>query len=141
MAVDGWETSSLIARPGRWVGLVLLAAVVVIVVAVPPADGRLVAGRPQAAGLSAAPRPGQCLTVPLFDRGLADATPVYAGRRPDTCRAVALPWPMGWPGSTRSNPTSNGCHRPPTCPPRPAPGTPAWPAHRPPCKWDHSPTP
>jgi hypothetical protein len=77
MAVDGWETSSLIARPGRWVGLVLLAAVVVIVVAVPPADGRLVAGRPQAAGLSAAPRPGQCLTVPLFDRGLADAAPVF----------------------------------------------------------------
>src|SRR6478752_108344 len=77
MAVDGWETSSLIARPGRWVGLVLLAAVVVIVVAVPPADGRLVAGRPQAAELPAAPRPGQCLTMPPFDPGSADAAPVF----------------------------------------------------------------
>ncbi|HEY7814788.1 MAG TPA: hypothetical protein VIC62_16195 [Nakamurella sp.] len=75
MAADGWATNPVIAGPGRWVGLVLLAAIGVIVVAVPPADGRRVPGRPQAVELPVPPRPGQCLMAPLFDPGSAPDPP------------------------------------------------------------------
>ncbi len=57
-------SGSSITAHGRWLGLVLLAAVALLMVAVPPVDGRRIAGNPRPAGLPAAPQPGDCLLAP-----------------------------------------------------------------------------
>jgi hypothetical protein len=66
---------------GRWIGLALLAAIGLIVAAVPPVDGRRVAGSAQVAELPAAPQVGTCLRYPGAARPGGPATSTTRAQR------------------------------------------------------------